>query len=102
MKNICTAIAALAEVRELSDGLCKAGASIAVSGLAPVHRAMLAAALLEREERPLAVICADDAEAARFAADLTLKNFWIPGAPSRQTRLMYSLRNSSGSCAGSQ
>ncbi|MBQ5799077.1 MAG: transcription-repair coupling factor, partial [Oscillospiraceae bacterium] len=71
MKNICTAIAALAEVRELSDGLCKAGASIAVSGLAPVHRAMLAAALLEREERPLAVICADDAEAARFAADLT-------------------------------
>ena len=41
-----------------------------ISGLGPVHRAHLAAALHLRTERPLAVVCPDEAAAEAMAADL--------------------------------
>ena len=41
-----------------------------ISGLAPVHRANLAAALQRQLELPLFVICPDDTAAENFAADL--------------------------------
>ena len=41
-----------------------------ISGLAPVHRANLAAALKSRLEMPLFVICPDDTAAESFAMDL--------------------------------
>ena len=44
-----------------------------VSGLGPIHRANLAAALRQKTERPLFVVAPDDSSADIFAADL--KNF---------------------------
>ncbi len=42
----------------------------AVSGLAPVHRALVAAALQTSLERPVFAVCSDETEARRFASDL--------------------------------
>ncbi len=42
-----------------------------ITGLAPVHRALAATALTMDSGRPVVIVCADDAEAARMAADLT-------------------------------
>ena len=41
-----------------------------ITGLAPVHRALAAAALVTDSGRPVVVICADDTEAGRMASDL--------------------------------
>ena len=44
---------------------------VLITGLAPVHRALAAAALTAEEKRPVVVICADETEAGRMAADLS-------------------------------
>ena len=41
-----------------------------VSGLSPVHRALLAAGLRQKTERPLFVLCADEVAALAYAKDL--------------------------------
>ncbi len=41
-----------------------------VSGLSPVHRPLLAAALYERTERPLVVVCPEENAAEAFARDI--------------------------------
>lgn len=41
-----------------------------MTGLSPVHRAMTAAALRLKSGRPLLMLCADEGEARRQAADL--------------------------------
>ena len=53
------ALAALPEVRELMMNIDAGTSPVAVSGLASVHRAQLAAALRQQLDRPLLVLCAD-------------------------------------------
>jgi len=63
-------IAGLPEVRELAEALGAGRCPAGVTGLSPVHRAMVAAALRHAMQRPLVVLCADEGEARRMAADL--------------------------------
>ena len=71
MKLLHKAIAELPEVREILLSMDAGRCPVSVSGLSPVHRAILAAALHESTDRPLLVLCADEGEAVRMAADLT-------------------------------
>ena len=41
-----------------------------VTGVSPVHRAMLAAAMLQETGRPMLLLCGDETEAARLCGDL--------------------------------
>ncbi len=71
MRLLNEAIAGLPEVQELLAAMDAGRCPMSVSGLSPVHRAMLTAALYETTKRPLLVLCADEGEAIRMAADLT-------------------------------
>ena len=46
------------------------GVSTAVTGLSPIHRVQLSAALAQAMGRPLLLLCADERECERFAADM--------------------------------
>ena len=46
------------------------GVSTAVTGLSPIHRVQLSAALAQATGRPLLLLCADERECERFAADM--------------------------------
>ena len=70
MTELSRALAALPEVRELLLDLDAGRCPAAVSGLSGVHRAQLAAAIRQETQRPLLVVCADESEASRMAADL--------------------------------
>ncbi len=70
MTPLLQAIAALPELRELAEAIDGGRCPASVSGLSPVHRAMVAAALRQRTQRPLVMLCADETEARRMAADL--------------------------------
>ncbi|MBQ9648334.1 MAG: hypothetical protein IJV43_08250, partial [Oscillospiraceae bacterium] len=70
MNPLCQAVARLPELRELAETVEAGRCPASVSGLSPVHRAMLAAALRMTAERPIVVLCADEGEANRMAADL--------------------------------
>ena len=59
----------LREIQELAQ-LMESGGPALVTGLSPVHRAMTAAALRLKSGRPLLMLCADEGEARRQAADL--------------------------------
>ena len=59
------------EAAALPSLLESGGLPALVSGLSPVHRANLAAALRLETGRPVFVICPDDTAAENFAADLT-------------------------------
>ena len=52
--------------QELEDGCCGA----VITGLSPVHRVQLSAALAQAMERPLLLLCADERECERFAGDM--------------------------------
>lgn len=43
-----------------------------ISGLSPIHRVNLAAAIADKRKEPLVVICADESTAESFAADLSI------------------------------
>ena len=60
----------LEEYPRLFSALKEGKTPLALSGLAAVHRAHLAAALHKDTGRPLVLVCADDAEARRMAGDL--------------------------------
>ena len=58
------------EAAALAEAVEKGGCPAAVTGLAAVHKAQLAAALARRTGRPLVMVCADEGEAGRLAGDL--------------------------------
>ena len=60
----------LREIQELAQLMEGGGGPALVTGLSPVHRAMTAAALRLKSGRPLLMLCADEGEARRQAADL--------------------------------
>ena len=70
MQELNRSVASLPELRELAEILRLGTGPAAVSGVSGVHRAMLGAALRQETERPLAVLCADEQETRRMAADL--------------------------------
>ena len=72
MQELNRKMMALPELRELTEILRLGTGPAAVSGVSGVHRAMLGAALRQQTQRPLAVLCADEQETRRMAADLAV------------------------------
>ena len=70
MERITQLIADLTEYDSIAEGL-KAGTSpVEVTGLAPIHKANLTAALAGQLHKQAVVICADDLACSRMARDL--------------------------------
>jgi len=70
MNVLTSALNAVPEFQSLADALENGKSPVVVSGLSAVHRAHFAAALGETMKRPVVLLCADDAECKRLAADL--------------------------------
>ncbi len=70
MHGVVEKIKTLPQVRDLTSALTGRERCAAVTGLAPVHRAMVAAAVLSETKRPLLLLCADEKDARRQAGDL--------------------------------
>ena len=70
MNRLIQSVAGLPELRELLACVAAGRCPAAATGLSPVHRAMVAAALRHETGRPLLLLCADEGEAGRMAADL--------------------------------
>ena len=70
MNQITNLICELKEYDSIRENLDKRISPIEITGLSPIHRAHLVAALSHRLQRPAVIICADDTACARFARDL--------------------------------
>ena len=70
MEKLIEALQEIPEAAELLHCAENGGCPAAMTGLGPVHRAHVCAALLAQEKRPLLVVCSDEGEARRMAADL--------------------------------
>lgn len=86
----------LSDFTQMKTALKTGKSPVAVSGLASIHRAHLAAALYQSEARPVVLLCAEEADAQRLAEDLSVltgeavpllsaRDFhFYPGTASRQ------------------
>ena len=84
--------------QELEDGCCGA----VITGLSPVHRVQLSAALAQAMERPLLLLCADERECERFAGDMESLTGQEPlYLPSRELHLRPPCPAASGTIAAS-
>ncbi|MBQ0037998.1 MAG: transcription-repair coupling factor [Clostridiales bacterium] len=72
MEHLLREIIQMNEAQELLQYIAQGDCPVSVTGLGPVHRAQMAAALAKSTARPLLMLCSDEKEAARQAADLTL------------------------------
>ena len=70
MKELLSILNYVPEFEGLIAALDAGQSPALVAGLSPVHRAHFAAGLHTRLERPVVLVCADEAEAQRLAADL--------------------------------
>ncbi|MGM9662716.1 MAG: transcription-repair coupling factor [Oscillospiraceae bacterium] len=70
MQNLRDALLRLEEVAELARAVEAGRCPAAMTGLGPVHRAHVTAAVAARTERPACVIVSDEGEARRMAEDL--------------------------------
>ena len=70
MLQMLSALFHIPEAESLAEAVEHGGCPAAITGLANVHRAQLAAALSVRAKRPLVMICSDESEANRLAEDL--------------------------------
>jgi transcription-repair coupling factor (superfamily II helicase) len=66
LKQLC----ALEEVRETVSHIESGDCPVALTGLSPVHRSQIAAAVHRAADRPLVAVCADEKEAKRLVSDL--------------------------------
>lgn len=80
MENLLRALLQIPEVSALAEAVESGGCPAAVTGLSPVHRAQIAAALSHRTGRPLVMVCADETEALRLAEDLAALTGQTPAA----------------------
>ncbi len=71
MKMLLNILDRVPEFARLAAALESGRSPAEVSGLSPVHRAHFAAGLLERLGVPVVLVCADEGECARLAADVT-------------------------------
>ena len=70
MRMLQNAVLRLEEVQELIRAVETGRCPAVMTGLSPVHRAHVAAAVAQRLERPVCVIVSDEREARRMAEDL--------------------------------
>ena len=70
MEQLLQTILRIPEAGALAAAVEGGACPAAVTGLAPVHRAALAAALAAESGRPLVMVCAEEGEAVRLAEDL--------------------------------
>ena len=71
MKKLLNILKEVPEFLRLTADLEAGRSPVEVAGLSPIHRAHFAAGLLERLDCPVVLVCADEAECARLAADVT-------------------------------
>ena len=69
MNGLLKELLQMPEARALLDSTLR-GDKPLVTGVSPVHRAMLAAAMLQETGRPMLALCGDETEAARLCTDL--------------------------------
>ena len=72
MEQLLQTLLTIPEAGALAAAVDGGACPAAVTGLAPVHRAHIAAALAAETGRPLVMICSDEGEAVRLAADLEI------------------------------
>jgi len=72
MVQLLTTLLQIPEVASLAEAVKNGDCPAAVTGLTPVHRAHLAAALSRESRRQVVMVCADEAEANRIAEDLAV------------------------------
>ena len=72
MQNLTDLLLTLPQVRELAQAVESGDYPAQLTGLSPVHRAQVAAAVRQATGRPLLMLCADERDADRQAADLRL------------------------------
>ena len=70
MEPLLRALLKIPEVAEAAAGLAGGHGPVAMTGLSPIHRAQVAAALALQTGRPLVMVCAEEGEAGRLAGDL--------------------------------
>ncbi len=71
MKLLLNALSAIPEFQQLLTALDSGRSPAAVSGLSLTHRAFFAAGFRRETGRPVVILCADEADCRRLAADLT-------------------------------
>ena len=71
MKALLHILDSVPQFQQLLDALDAGRSPVAVSGLAPVHRAHFAAGIRRRLDCPVVLVCADEEEGRRLAGDLT-------------------------------
>ncbi len=71
MKELLKILETVPEYQRLEAALEGGRSPVEVSGLSPVHRAHFAAGLLTRLGAPVVLVCADEGECQRLAADVT-------------------------------
>lgn len=72
MDGLVKEILTIQEVRELADHINSTADAVRVTGVGPVQRAQLAAAIRYATRRPLLMLCEDEKEARRQCADLRI------------------------------
>ena len=88
LRGLVEEIRSLPQIRELTQALTGRERCAAVTGLVPVHRAMVTAAVLAAAGRPVLVLRADEKEARRQAADLAALTGQTPVVlPARELQL---------------
>ena len=70
MSGLLQELLLLPEVEHIRRELAGGCRSAMMTGLSPVHRVQLSAALSRAMERPLVLVCADERECERFAGDI--------------------------------
>ena len=78
MKMLLNILDAVPEFARLAADLESGRSPVEIAGLSPVHRAHFAAGLLNRLDCPVVLVCADEGECVRLAADVTA----LTGEPS--------------------
>ena len=71
MKLLLNILNEVPEFLRLTAALEGGRSPVEVAGLSPIHRAHFAAGLLARLDVPVVLVCADEGECARLAADVT-------------------------------
>ena len=71
MKLLLNILQQVPDYLRLESALENGRSPVEVSGLSPVHRAHFAAGLLSRLDLPVVLVCADEGECERLAADVT-------------------------------
>ena len=69
MKALMKELLRLTEVRQLTEDVENGVSPVLITGVSPVHRAQVEAALHLKTRRPLVVLCPDEREARRQAAN---------------------------------